>query len=132
MQPDSFDDLLADGVDRAQARHRLLEDHRDLPAAHLADLPPLGAEPGDVDRSAPGPVETTVMQQDPTGDDPSGTRHDLQDRACGDALAAAALADDAQRLAAVQGQARTTVAFFVSGVSVVRRLGAPAARATRR
>ena len=39
MQRDGFDDLIADGVDRIQRRHRLLEDHRDVFAAHVPHLP---------------------------------------------------------------------------------------------
>jgi hypothetical protein len=31
-------DLVADGEERIEARHRLLEDHRDVVAAHLAHL----------------------------------------------------------------------------------------------
>ena len=33
---DRLGDLLADREDRVERRHRLLEDHRDLGAAHLA------------------------------------------------------------------------------------------------
>ncbi len=36
VQPDRFGDLLTDGKDRVQRRHRLLEDHRDLRAADRA------------------------------------------------------------------------------------------------
>ena len=35
---DRLDDLLADGVDRIERGHRLLEDHRHLAAAQLAAL----------------------------------------------------------------------------------------------
>ena len=38
---DRLDDLVADRVDRVQRRHRVLEDHRDLVAAHVAQ-PRLG------------------------------------------------------------------------------------------
>ena len=36
MLPQRFGDLRADRVDRVERRHRLLEDHRDVVAAHLA------------------------------------------------------------------------------------------------
>jgi hypothetical protein len=35
MQTDDFGDLIADGVDRIERRHRLLEDDGDLLAADL-------------------------------------------------------------------------------------------------
>jgi len=38
MPDDHFGDLLSDGVDRIQARHRLLKDHPDLFAAQIAHL----------------------------------------------------------------------------------------------
>ena len=43
-------DLLADGVDRVEARHRLLEDHGDVVAADLPHA--LGIESGKVERLA--------------------------------------------------------------------------------
>ena len=39
VEQDRLDDLVADGEDRVERGHRLLEDHRDLVAA---DLPHLG------------------------------------------------------------------------------------------
>ena len=38
MLPQRLDDLRADRVDRIERRHRLLEDHRDVVAAHLPQL----------------------------------------------------------------------------------------------
>ena len=38
VQVEDFADLLADGIDRVQRAHRLLEDHRDVVAAQLAHL----------------------------------------------------------------------------------------------
>ena len=38
MKPDGLADLAADGEDRVERGHRLLEDHRDLRAANMAHL----------------------------------------------------------------------------------------------
>ena len=38
MRPHRLDQLVADAVERVQRRERVLEDHRDLLAAHLAQL----------------------------------------------------------------------------------------------
>src|SRR5207237_4388061 len=76
-------------------RHRVLEDHRDDVAADIADLALRQAH--DV---AAAPV---VVQEDLAADDaPGRARHKPHDRERGHALAAARLADDAERLAAVE------------------------------
>src|SRR5262245_38272277 len=104
MEKDVLGDLVADGVDRAKRRHRLLEDHRDLAAADLPDALALRIERGQIDRlDRVGAVQLGLcppVEEDLTLDDPAGRPHDLQDRAGGHAFAAAALADDAEGLAA--------------------------------
>src|SRR5712672_3085409 len=86
-------DLMADGEDGIERRRRLLEDHGDPLAAqvaqgtrahveHLVALDPDAARPA-----------RAVLGMEP------------QDRAQGDALARARLAQDAQRLAALEVEA---------------------------
>src|SRR5207248_8343265 len=91
VQADDLADLVADGVEGAQRGHRLLEYERDLGAADRAHLASLGIEPGEVDRRA----RAVAPQEDAAGLDAAGALDDPQDRARADALAAAALADDA-------------------------------------
>ena len=50
MQEEGFAHLVADGVQRRQRHHRLLEDHRDVAAADLAQRDAVGLELGDVAR----------------------------------------------------------------------------------
>src|SRR5215218_10086974 len=88
MEPDRLDDLCADRIDRVEARHRLLEDHRDLIAADalhltLADLQEIAAAQLD------GPALDRAL----------GVGDEAEDRERRDALAAPALADDAERRA---------------------------------
>ena len=91
---DALDDLLADGERRVERAHRLLEDHRDPVAAQLAhrrrrQLEQIGALEPDL----------------AAGDAARRPRHESHDRQCGDALAAAGLADDAERAARLQREA---------------------------
>ena len=81
-------DLAPDREHRVQARHRVLEDHRDLPAA---DVPQLLV--GEL-RSGRDPRKSALPAVDATrpGRIPSSASD-------GDALAAAGLADDPERLA---------------------------------
>ena len=55
MQADRLDELAADGVDRAERRHRLLEDKRDLVAADGAHRLAVGIERGKIDHSPEPP-----------------------------------------------------------------------------
>ena len=82
-------DLPPDSIHRVERGHRVLEDHRDLAAADLAHL--VLADPGQV----------LALEHDLAADDPS---RPLQphDAHRGHRLAAAGLADDAERLAGVQ------------------------------
>ena len=84
--------LRADRVDRVQRRHRVLEDHRDLVAADLAQL--VGVD----------------LQQIPVLEDRLALGHGVplrvqaHDRHAGDALAAARLAHDRERLALLDAE----------------------------
>ena len=95
---DAFHDLFADGIDRCQRCHRLLEDHGNIFAANITNGVPSGIQVYQIDGLvvAIGVIEDLAaclagMEQ-------------AQNRACGDALAAAALADDAQTAAAFDGK----------------------------
>ena len=94
MQSQDFGDLVAHGVHRRQRRHGLLKDHGNRRAAHLADLLAARMQLGQVDGCTAGRIE-----QHGAAHDAAGFVNDLQDRACGDTLAAAAFADHAEGLA---------------------------------
>src|SRR6185295_5706894 len=66
-------------------------------------LPSVRVEPGQVDRL--GAPVLAALEHDLPVDDPPGPLDDPQDRAGGDALAAAALADHAERSAGEQVEA---------------------------
>jgi hypothetical protein len=85
-------DLLAHGVRRVQRRQRVLEDHGDLVAADLAHG--LGPQVGDL---PPG-------QPDRPAGDAAAVGQQPHDRQRGHRLAAAGLADHAERLALVDVQ----------------------------
>ena len=88
MDAHDFGDLLADGEHGIERGHRLLEDHRDLLAADLPEL-------------AVGEVEQVlaVEQNLAAGLDAPRRADEPQNGEGGDRLPAAALADDAERLA---------------------------------
>src|SRR5262249_22226818 len=98
VQDDRLHDLGADCVDRAERGHRLLEDHRDLGAADRADLAALRVQVGQPDRR--GGAVLALVEDDLAADDLTRVGDDAQNRLGGHALAAARLADDAERLAA--------------------------------
>ena len=85
-------DLVADGLRRVQGRQRVLEDHRDLVAADLAQF-----VLGQAD-------ELALTQLDRAADDLAAGRQQVHDRQPGHGLAAAGLAHQAERLAGVQVQ----------------------------
>ena len=90
VQRDRLADLLADGEQRIERGHRLLEDHRDLVAA---DAPP--------SRGSLELEQVPALEADGAADDAAGRVGDqAQDRQRRHALAAAGFAHDAQRLAA--------------------------------
>ena len=79
--------LAPDGEHRVQARHRVLEDHRDLAATDRAQLRVAHVR------------ELGAVEARAAGGDAAGARQDAEQRERRDALAAARLADDAERLA---------------------------------
>ena len=87
VEEDPLDDLGTDLVHRVQRRHRVLEDHRDVVAADLAQSRRRGLQ------------QVLAAEERP----PLAGRRLLgvqaHDRQAGDALARARLADDAERLA---------------------------------
>src|ERR1051326_4318360 len=99
VQHEDLDDLLAAAVDRVQARHGLLEDHRDL-------LPPDRAHLGLGERQEVAPAEADATAHDTArrrGDEPKDAQR-------GDALAAPRLAHDRERLARVERERHPTTA----------------------
>ena len=100
VEQERLDDLVADGVDRAERGHRLLGDQRDLGAPDRAHLRAAGVEPRQVDHvplGAPGDGRRRKSMR--PDDDPARRVDELEDRAHRHALAAAALADDPHDLA---------------------------------
>ena len=92
-----FGDLIADGKDGIEARHRLLEDHANPPPPHRAH----GRlrQRREVERGAAGGKQNLPRF------DPARAGHQPQHRHRRDALAAAALPHDPQRAAALNRQA---------------------------
>ena len=52
VEHDRLDDLVADGIHRAQGRHRILEDHGDVVAADGTHLSAIVLEPDEIDHAA--------------------------------------------------------------------------------
>jgi nucleoside-diphosphate-sugar epimerase len=84
----------------AERRHRLLKHEADLAAADLTDEPALRVELTEVDALATGTAEPDLSALDA-----ARALDDAQDRARGDALAAARFTDDAKRPAGLQSEA---------------------------
>jgi hypothetical protein len=80
-------ELVADGEHRVQRRHRLLEDHRDRRAAHVAQLAPRQA----------GEIAAAEVDLAARVDDRVLRRQQPEDRERGDALPRAGLADQRDR-----------------------------------
>ncbi len=94
MMHQRLGDLEADGEHRVEARHRLLEDHRQLVAAHIAHLL-LGEL-----------QEVAAVETDHALDPAVGGRKKPHHRECRDALAGTRFADDRDGLARadIEGQ----------------------------
>jgi hypothetical protein len=90
MAGDRLGNLVADRVDRIEREHRLLEDHRDGAAAIILQL-------GVVQRQ-----HVAAFDADRAGNLGSPRRQHPQQRAQGDALAGARLAQHAQHFALLQ------------------------------
>src|SRR5690606_2493383 len=89
-------DLLADGEDRVERGHRLLEDHADAAAPDPAQLRGRHRD------------EVLALEQDPPGNPGRMPRQQAEDRQAGDGLAAAAFADHAEALAGADPEADIT------------------------
>ena len=113
MQQDGLSDLIPDREHWVEARHRLLEDHADATAANLAELR-LG-QLREID-AAPLPGE-----QDFARLDHAGRRHQPENRHRRHALAAAALADEAERFPAFDRQRHAIHRRHAAGRGVKRR-----------
>jgi hypothetical protein len=138
VQQHRLDDLLAHGVHRAERGHRLLEDEADVAAPDRAHLTAVGLQLHEIGDAAVG-----ARQQDLALDDSSRRFDDAQDRLRRHALAATALADDAERLAGPHverravDRARRALVLEEAGLEVAHRqqrlgLGTHAPRATAR
>ena len=92
MQLHRLAQLRADRVDRVQRRHRILEDHRDLVAADLAQLVGIDLQ------------QIPVLEDRLTFGRGVLLRVQAHDRHAGDALAAARLAHDRERLSLLDGE----------------------------
>src|SRR6476620_3025319 len=87
VELDRLDELGPDRVDRVQRGHRVLEDHRDVVAADLAQTARAGGE------------QVFPVEQGLTAGDRVLLRVQAHDRQAGDALAGAGLTDDPECLA---------------------------------
>ena len=92
MQPQRFTDLASDREDRIEARHRLLKNHADLIAADVAHGALIELEKID------------ALETNAASDLAGRFRDQAQNRARGNGFAAAALADDGNRLAGLYGE----------------------------
>ena len=92
VQREALGDLPHDGVQRVQARHRLLEDEADVVAAHAAELA----------RGGGGHLPAAVLDR---AGDLGVVGEELHGGERGDRLAGAELADERQRLAGVELEA---------------------------
>ena len=92
VRPQPLGDLPADRVDGVEDRRRLLEDHRGVPAAHVAQL--VAAQRDDVVRRR----AVLARQQHGTAGE-GGLGQQAEDRSCGHGLARPRLADDGEHLA---------------------------------
>ena len=95
VRADGLLDLVADPHHRVERAHRVLEDHRQVGAAQPLQLPRPEVE-----------QVALAVPTEPHRAGGAGRRrgHQARDRAAGDALAAAALADEAEDLALAQGE----------------------------
>src|SRR5439155_18134740 len=90
VRANRFDDLVADPIERMEARGRVLEDHRELVATELLDLV---RRHGD---------QLLSVEPDLAGDFGCLPVDQAHDRLRGDALARAGLAHDCERLPLLQ------------------------------
>ena len=101
MELDHLGDLVANGVDRRERGHWLLEDHGNVAASNLVHLVAVRVERGEVNLAL---VQLAAVADVPAGN-LGGWRQNLQQGVGSHGLAAAALADDAHGLAGVDAEA---------------------------
>ena len=110
VERDGLDELVPDGVGGVQRGHRVLEDDRDLVAAHIAhDL---------LARTH----ELLPVELDGTGDDLTCGGEDLHDGVGGDGLAGTGLAHDAEDLAPIEEEGDAVDGLDLAGVGEERRM----------
>ena len=102
-EPDRLDDLVADGEHRVQRGHGLLEDHRDVPAAHTHQL--LLGQPQQVARRGIG-LRVEAEQHLAVAALDEVRRQQADHRQGGDGLAAARFAHQAEGLLRLDVEAR--------------------------
>ena len=95
VEPNSFHKLVAQGVDRAERSHRLLEYQGDLGATNLAHLPAVGLERSEIDdlRITVGATATAVKQYLPFHDSARPVEY-LHDRPSGYGFATTAFSNN--------------------------------------
>ena len=103
-EADRLDNLIPDGEHRVQRRHRLLEDHRDVSAAHLHQL--VLGQPQQVARRR-SRLSVEAEQHLPVAALGQVRRQQADDRQGGHGLAAARLAHEAERLSRLDVKAGT-------------------------
>src|SRR5690349_8421771 len=107
MQANSFVDMRSCSIDRRERTHRLLEDHADLSTADLTDDLSIGVQLCQFDHvvqiAMSVILDAAMIKNFAVGDLARFGDH-VQDGARGHGLATAALANDTQRLAAMDGQ----------------------------
>ena len=97
MQQHGLGDLVADAMHGREGGHRFLEDHADLPAADFEQCVRLIVQCSQIGRQP----SLVLVQNLPAGN-PTRFLDQAQDRIAGDALAAAAFADEGNGLATRQ------------------------------
>src|SRR5215208_6527484 len=107
MQAHSFVDVRSGGVYRREGAHRLLEDHADLSTTDLTDDLAIGVQLCQLDHviqiAMSVVLDAAMIKNFAVGDLARFGDH-VQDGAGGHGLATAALANDTQRLTAMDGQ----------------------------
>ena len=103
MQQDDLDDLVADGVHRVQARHRVLKDDRNLIAADLAEFL-LGHL-----------VDLVAVEPHRTADQTAGVGGQTHDGVGRDRFAGAGLADNAQHIALIHAEGNAVQRLDLTG-----------------
>ena len=110
VERDGLDELMPDGIGGVQRGHRILEDDRDLVAAHIAHDLLARAD------------ELLAVELDGAGDNLTRGCEDLHDGVGGNGLAGAGLAHDAEDLAPVEEEGDAVDGLDLAGVGEERRM----------